>query len=115
MAELTVEQRERIRAQLLAHSGYICPDCLPTLSVQVTDDRWRLTVDHSPGCASYAERFLRAALDEPLYPEEERERDEQLARELGWDKPPTREQLAQWQRWAAMSDAEFEAEQGMTP
>ncbi len=63
MAELTGEQRESIRARIYAYSGYICPDCLPDLSVEVTAARWRLTVDHSEGCASYAWHLVGRALD----------------------------------------------------
>lgn len=102
---LTPEQYERIRAQLAADAGYACPDCLPVLSLKATPGRWRLIVDHTVGCETFADRVLRAELADP-------ERDDQLMREVGMDKPPTAEQVAQWQWWADMTDAEFE--EGMT-
>jgi hypothetical protein len=63
MRELTPEQRERIALQLAAYAGFLCPDCWPGVSVDVTDDRWRLVVDHSPGCATSVERLVDRAVD----------------------------------------------------
>jgi acetone carboxylase gamma subunit len=71
MRELTPEQRERIAAQLADYGGYVCPDCLPALSVEITDARWRLIVDHSPGCASASERLIDRAVDPHELPSEE--------------------------------------------
>lgn len=105
MAELNAQQRERIAAQLGAHSGYICPDCLPSLSVEVIPSRWRLTVDHTLGCPAYAERLLQRAL------EPDGESGEELARALGLDRPPTPEELARW----ALDEDDPRAEEGWTP
>ncbi len=51
---LTPEQLERIHAQLATFERYACPDCLPVASVVVNPGRWSLTLDHTPGCQSYA-------------------------------------------------------------
>lgn len=112
---LTAEHQERIRGQLAGYSGYWCPTCLPTLSVEAIPGRWRTIVDHSEGCESYAELLLRRELEKPLHAGLARERDDELMRELGYDRPPTPEELARWQRWADMTDAEFDAEEGINP
>lgn len=105
MSELKPEHRERIAAQLAAHSGYICSDCLPSLSIEATAGRGHLIVDHAQDCPTYAERLLQRALE----PDEES--GEELARALGLDRPPTPEELQRW----AQPDEEFPAEEGWTP
>jgi hypothetical protein len=82
--QLSNEQRQRIADQLAAYSNYICPSCLPELSVHVTVDRWRLTVDHSRGCEQYAWRVVGRVLDDLMAPSEF----DQIVRALELDTAP---------------------------
>jgi hypothetical protein len=84
VSAVTDEQLRRIADQLASYSDYICPSCLPELSVHITVDRWRLTVDHSFGCEEYARRVVGRALDDDLMAPEF----DQIVRALELDTAP---------------------------
>ena len=46
--------REELADSLIARAGWVCPGCVPTLAVALTDEAWTVAVHHAAGCMAVA-------------------------------------------------------------